>query len=54
MLWIKKHIIIFLLLFILWNVVTANILRFNRVELTDTQLFLKIPKSIILNFDCSE
>lgn len=52
MLWIKKNIRNFLLLLVLWNIITINILRFNCVELTETQLFLKIPKSIILNFDC--
>jgi hypothetical protein len=35
---------------IIWIVVTVIITRFKNPHMTDTQLFLHIPKSAMLNF----
>lgn len=39
-----------LVLLLLWIVVTSAIARFRNPELTETELFLRIPQSFILDF----
>lgn len=52
----KKHnkiinvIWFILVLLLLWMVVTSTIARFKNPKLTETELFLRIPKSFILDF----
>lgn len=52
---IKKYMleILFSLLTILvfWIAITSMIMRFKNPEMTETELFLAIPKSAILNFN---
>ena len=40
-----------LVLLLLWTTITTVIVRFKNPELTETELFLRIPKSFILNFN---
>lgn len=42
---------IILVLLLLWIGVTSIIARFKNPKLTETELFLRIPKSFILNFE---
>ena len=45
-------IVWFILVFLLlWTGVTSIIARFKNPKLTETELFLRIPKSFILNFE---
>ena len=49
----KKYITIYVILvsLLLWTTITTVIVRFKNPELTETELFLRIPKSFILNFE---
>ena len=40
-----------LVLLLLWIVVTSTIAGFRNPKLTETELFLRIPKSFILNYE---
>ena len=42
---------IILVLLLLWIGVTSIIARFKNPKLTETELFLRIPKSFILNYE---
>ena len=48
----KKYITIYVILvsLLLWTTITTVIVRFKNPKLTETELFLRIPKSFILNF----
>lgn len=40
-----------LVLLLLWTAVTYSIAGFKNPKLTQTELFLRIPKSFVLNFE---
>lgn len=48
---IKFVINIIIAMIILWTASTTIIQAFKNPSLTQTELFLKIPKSFVLNFD---
>lgn len=49
----KNYIAIYVILvfLLLWTTVTTVIARFKNPELTETELFLRIPKSFILDYE---
>lgn len=47
----KKILTAILMVVSLWIVITNTIMTFRNPQMTQTQLFLHIPKTIILNFD---
>jgi len=46
----KKIFTAFILLVLVWVSITCMIQTFKNPELTQTELFLRIPKSALLNF----
>jgi len=48
---IKKFTSIFGLLILIWIGITTTIYRFKNKSTTETELFLHIPKSFVLNFN---
>ena len=48
---IKSCLKILFVILVIYTVVTINILRIKQPELTETELFLKIPQSWIWNFN---
>lgn len=47
----KRNLVIFILVCILWLGVTNAIYQFKNPEKTETEAFLHIPKSILLDFE---
>ena len=47
----KKILVSLMFIVMLWIVVTNVIMTFRNPQMTQTQLFLHIPKTVILNFD---
>lgn len=48
---LKINHLILILLIVLWISVTTSIQRFKNPQLTETELFLKIPDSFLLKFN---
>lgn len=46
----KDWLVVGLALISIWAVVTTSIYRFKHPEKSETELFLHIPKSFVLNF----
>jgi hypothetical protein len=47
---INKILYIIFCIMVIWCVITSIIQRFENSKLTETELFMKIPKSFILDF----
>jgi len=50
----KKMRDIIFCIFLVYFIVVTGINRFRNPELTETQLFLRIPKALILDFKCKK
>ena len=48
---IKLYLTLLLSIVFIWMTITSTICRCKHPELTETQLFLRIHKSFVLNFD---
>lgn len=48
---IKSCLKILFVILVIYTVITINILRIKQPELTETELFFKIPQSWIWNFN---
>jgi len=46
----KSEILIIIFILVLWVAITTSIQRFKNHNLSETELFLAIPQSFILNF----
>ena len=47
----KFYLYVLIYLLIGWTAITITIMAFMYPELTETQLFLSIPKAFVLNFN---
>ncbi len=47
---IKNFIILFIFISVIWLITTVTMQRFKCSKLTETELFISIPNSFILDF----
>lgn len=47
----KSELLMVLFVIVAWVAITSSIQRFKHPDYTETELFLKIPNSFILNFE---
>jgi len=48
---IKPILNLLIIVLVLWVVITNIIMTFKNPEMTQTQLFLHLPKTVLLNFE---